>query len=232
MGINMPEEKLSSLELQDVFDKMSDSNLTSYEYLANFIYNKVGLCLNTGKLDIEGDKEGCWGGVQAKQYPEELAKLLVFVYNNRYSIKSYCEIGVERGGTFFVVDSFLRSVNPNMGQSLAIEMSSRREKLFHEYIKKYPQVTFKCINSHNLEVDRDYDFCFIDGDHSYSGCKQDFEMMKPFSKFIAFHDIYFGGATVKDFWAELDGRKHEFLNDDKRFPVPLGIGLWVKELSL
>ncbi len=57
---------------------------------------------------------------------------------------------------------------------------------------------------------RQLDFLFIDGDHTYSGVKQDFDMYRPLVKkggVVAFHDIvdgfeeYVGG--VPRFWREL-----------------------------
>lgn len=226
--------KLSHLELEEAFAGMTVDQLVNFRYLSNFIYDKVGLSLNTRALKIKDPPSmGCWGGLQCKQYPDELAKFLVFIYQHKDDIKSYCEIGVERGGTFFVVDSFLRSINPDMGDSLAIDISCRRGKPFVAYSEKYPQVTFKCMDSGDLEVDRGYDLCFIDGDHSYEGCKRDFEMAKSFSKYIGFHDIHFTGAGVIKLWDEISGEKFVCLNEDTiQFPVSLGIGVIKNESDI
>ena len=92
--------KLNNVQLKEEFEKMSEKNLNDYKFLSNFIYNKVGIRLNKKTLKIYNyENMECWGGLQCKQYPDELAKLLVFIYQNRFKIHSYCEIGVERGGT-------------------------------------------------------------------------------------------------------------------------------------
>ena len=53
---------------------------------------------------------------------------------------------------------------------------------------------------------------FIDGDHSYEGCRRDFELWSPFvvpGGIIAFHDVgYFEGST--QFYQELMGANQEY----------------------
>lgn len=206
---------------------MTQENLSDYKFLSNFIYNKIGLKLNVKNLSIINSKEmDCWGGLSCKQYPDELAKLLVFIYNNRKYINSYCEIGAERGGTFFVIDSFLRSINTTMGESLAIDIKDKIYKHgFEEYQNKYGKVKFLQIDSASFKPNKIYDLCLIDGDHSYKGCKRDFETMRLFSKFIAMHDVKCPFLSVKDLWDQIEAEKIEFLNEDKNFPVPLGVGV-------
>jgi hypothetical protein len=223
-------EKLKNVQLKEEFEKMSEENLNDYEFLSDFIYNKVGIRLNKKTLKIYNyENMKCWGGLQCKQYPEELAKLLVFIYQNRFKIHSYCEIGVERGGTFFVIDSFLRAINPNMGKSLAIDTSDKIIRHnFQEYQNKHKDIEFIKINSVNFKPEREYDLCLVDGDHSYDGVKNDFELMKPFSKYIAIHDIKLEGEknNVRKLWKEIEGNKTEFVNESNIFSEPIGIGLW------
>jgi len=222
--------KLDVIEFKDAFAAMSDAELRDYKFLSSFIFNRCGLkfsktvpmnCSDRSKLD-------CWGGVNSKQYPDELAKLLVFIYENRLKIHSYCEIGVERGGTFFIIDSFLRAVNPNMGESLGIDkrISGNRRVIFDKYVKAYPKVKYQLIHSVYFKPTQRYGLCFIDGDHSYLGAKRDFELMKSFSKHIALHDIYLNAGGVKKLWREMSGEKVEFINEDKLFSMSVGIGVW------
>lgn len=57
-------------------------------------------------------------------------------------------------------------------------------------------------------TDSEVDFIFIDGDHSYDGVKQDFEMYKDLvceGGIIAFHDIQHQHSRVgvDEFWREI-----------------------------
>jgi len=224
-------EKLKNIQLKEEFDKMSDKELSDYKFLSGFIYNKVGIYLHFINCEIKNpEKMTCWGGLDCKQYPDELAKLLVFLYKNKNDINSYCDIGSHKGGTFYVIDSFLRSINPNMGNSLAIDLRRTILKYgFKEYKNKYPKVDFLSINSREFIPPQKYDFCFIDGDHTYNGVKCDYENMRKYCKIIGLHDIkltlrQYNGA--KKLWEEIkDCKKIEFLNEDKNFSLPVGIGV-------
>jgi hypothetical protein len=65
----------------------------------------------------------------------------------------------------------------------------------------------------------------IDGDHTYAGVKQDFEMYSPFVReggIVAFHDLVKHpvetGCEVESFWKEvrLSHRYEEFIEDPQQ----------------
>lgn len=229
-------DKLKNTELKQAFQSMSDSTLTDWKALSDFVFHKVGIRLNRKVLDFhpldpyQNPNDHPWGGMQCKQYPDELGKMLAFLYQHKNEINSYCEIGVERFGTFCLVDSFLRAVNPNMGESLAIDWSDRYFNHSDDYIEKNPLAKRLHVNSAEFRPYKVYDFCFIDGDHSYEAASADFSLMKNYSKHIGFHDTYFKHPTagVYKLWGEIkDDHENttECLNEDPRFRTPLGIGI-------
>ena len=91
-----------------------------------------------------------------------------------------------------------------------------------------------------------YDFIFIDGDHSYDGVKRDFELYKDLVSprgFVVFHDIdpnhvfkgNLGGGDVWKFWQDLDyGSKTMLVTQKSSGKITCfgtkqgfgGIGLW------
>jgi len=84
-----------------------------------------------------------------------------------------------------------------------------REKLFHETIAPYRnKITPVKAFSYNLDVEElmaihghlDVDLLFIDGDHSYKGCSQDYLKFGEFVKMgglIVFHDYHTWDGVTK-----------------------------------
>lgn len=153
-------------------------------------------------------------------------------------VKNFMEIGTDQGGTFAIWsklsedgirisvdlphgpfgrpdyneverDNYLRS----LGSNVTMIWGSSHE----EEIKK--QVSEK-LNGEKV------DFLFIDGDHTYEGVKQDYEMYKEFVKpggWIGFHDIKDtefhrnANCRVDQLWNELEGTKLEFLDSTSSY---------------
>ena len=80
--------------------------------------------------------------------------------------------------------------------------------------------TQSALNTIELHLDGELlDFLMIDGDHTYEGVKQDYDMYKHLVKpggYIAFHDINDTeqhrdlNVYVCTLWDELEGNKKEF----------------------
>jgi len=225
-------KKLENTELLSQLRSIRADKLADKEFLARFINDSVGLSLNTRKLRIDDTKvTDCWGGLRCKQYPQELAGLLAFMYEHKDKINSYFEIGVERGGTFFTVDSYLRCVCAGYSTAVGIDLSDKivRKHNYAAYHAIHPGCTFQCVSSREFVLPYQFSFCLIDGDHSYEGVKADYEAVIDKCMYVAFHDIRLKGSGVEKFWNEIkDTHSHhvEFVNEDlERFPEPIGIGV-------
>lgn len=164
------------------------------------------------------------------QLKNEITSLANFVYEQNPEI--IVEIGTKFGGTFMIWNEISNGLKisidlPNgIHGGVSLENTTKRNDLFKElygdkciFIEgdSHHQSTY----NHLIEIlkDRQIDFMFIDGDHTYDGVKQDFEMYSKLVKkggYIAFHDI---NDTQKHrdrevyvckLWNELKGEKIEF----------------------
>ncbi len=179
------------------------------------------------------DRAYAIGMAQVREEITALASLL-----RTHTNKSFIEIGTKFGGTFFLFHSCMAP----KGQSISIDLPGGIHGGWvlndHPYLGQVNTARDKFLlnlgdnvrlisgNSHSLsttgyldEILHDHvDFLFIDGDHTYDGVKQDYEMYSQYVKpggMIAFHDIndteYHRavGAEAFRFWKELQGNKLE-----------------------
>ena len=148
---------------------------------------------------------------KASQNPKELLLLLKML--DKIKPKVIVEIGVDQG---YLLTTWRKAFDPQLligvelGNSTKIaELGSLRDATFifgdshHLYTKTRLQ---------ELLADRKIDLLFIDGDHTYEGVKQDFEMYAPLVReggAIVLHDIKLTGkkweglVEVNRFWKEL-----------------------------
>ena len=179
-------------------------------------------------------KEGYQLGMA--QENEEILELTEFLFDkNLYNIM---EIGSKNGGTFYIFSKlatgkkisldlpggihggWVLNEHPYLGN-----VADKRNKWFEDNFDdvymiladSHTQNAFSIVESH---LDGELlDFLMIDGDHTYEGVKQDYEMYKQLVKpggYIAFHDVndteYHRrrDVYVSKLWKELDGEKIEF----------------------
>lgn len=159
------------------------------KYDSRAIYDEYSIYMNN-PYEI-----GLW------QRPEQLSECILYLINN-CQINSFLEIGTNTGGTFLILREFLLSKNSNL-VSKTIDPSVRIDKIIlDEFNINYEKIDI----SH---IKESYDLVFIDGNHSYSYIKKDFEYcIKYFTKYILIHDIVDKNCPdVVRFWNEI---KHQY----------------------
>ncbi len=163
-----------------------------------------------------------WGLLRPAQVKWEISELIQRL--DQLKPRILMEIGTMNGGTLFL---FTRIADPH-ARLLSLDLPwgqfgygypKNKIKLYQTFARETQKLELIRANSHDQKsVDRvreilkgeKLDFLFLDGDHTYAGVKQDFEMYSPFVKnggLIGFHDIAphppETGCDVYRFWNEI-----------------------------
>lgn len=165
---------------------------------------------------------GHYASIHAVQHRDEIIQLVKVVQEQ--NPETIVELGTDKGGTFFLWCRLLKQLKKIASIDLPDGRfgggyDSRRIKLYRYFLFDNANVStlFLRNDSHEpetkaalvkwLKPDK-IDFLYIDGDHTYSGVKQDFEMYSTLVRpggIIAFHDIRTkgNGHEVYRYWNDL-----------------------------
>ena len=134
---------------------------------------------------------------------------LLYRYCKKVKDGSILEIGRKHGGSTLLMADAISN-----GKLYSIDI------IMHECVKKYTEpykdkIKFFTADSKKIEWDMCLDLVFVDGDHSYSGVKNDINKFIPFVNdggYMVFHDIV-GKKSIlqplidkmkKEDWKEVD----------------------------
>ena len=159
------------------------------------------------------------------------------------------EIGTSNGGTLFLLtrvaasNSTIISVDLPGGPFGGELYPNWKIYFYNSFRKDSQKIHLLRTNSHNngtlsqikkLLANKKFDFILIDGDHSYQGVKQDFEMYSELVNdegIIAFHDINSGPKEnvggVPKFWHEICKKFPTFEIIDNSSSEGYGIGILI-----
>jgi predicted O-methyltransferase YrrM len=174
------------------------------------------------------------GYLAPAQVKSEIASLLGFLKNNKPKV--IMEIGTARGGTLFLFSK----VAPKDSLIISLDLPGGpfgggyprwKMPLYKSFSEDKQRIILVRENSHQTKTlqrikeilgNKELDFLFIDGDHTYDGVKRDFALYKQLVKrggTIAFHDIVphppEARCGVNIFWDEIKDRyeSQEFVED-------------------
>jgi predicted O-methyltransferase YrrM len=184
--------------------------------------------------------EGIIRPIQFKSEFVELLKIFKML-NPKYIL----EIGIAKGGTLFCFCKLAKEDATIIGVDLE-NYPDWRLRIF-EAFKKGNQNLFILSGKDSHKIDtlneirsilkgQKLDFLFIDGDHTYTGVKKDFEMYSPLIReggIIAFHDIveskFDKKIEVSKFWNEIKSNYEyrEIIADPNQDGA--GIGVIIKK---
>jgi len=216
-------------EFLGYMQSLNSKQLTDLDFLEHLIQYKAGLRIGIRFRKLHNiTAKNCWQNLCCKQYPNELAKFLLFIYKYKKHINSYLEIGIERGGTLVVIDTYLRAINPNYKGSVGIDIRPRTSHL-DEYFAQAKTCKIIRIDANAYATDEHFDLCFIDARHHYEAVKEDFNKARTCSTITAMHDVILEQG-VKQLWGEIKNQNKpedytEITNDENEFPGSLGIGI-------
>jgi hypothetical protein len=163
---------------------------------------------------------GSW--LRIVQLPSEFAQFLIFMEARKVS--SYLEIGVSTGGSWLMVDSYLRAVNPSFRGSVGYDRTSKLRD-YDAYHARFPTCEFRHCHSRDIVLDRSYDMVFIDACHTEAWVRHDFDKVRAHARFVAFHDIVLKGCTVNRFWLQVRDYYPSWEFIDTTLPETCGIGV-------
>ena len=170
-------------------------------FSARFGFDPLGLFVNIRPVQIKGEIS-------------QLMKILT-----KLAPKTVLEIGTLKGGTLYL---WTKAASPN-ATIISIDLPGSYPKRKISFYKSFGSASQKIYllraDSHSETTlhrverilrGRKVDFLFIDGDHSYEGVKNDFQMYAKLVKsggIVAFHDIVPGPServgNVSKFWDEI-----------------------------
>jgi hypothetical protein len=168
------------------------------------------------------------------QVPEQLAQALCLL--SELKLRSALEIGTFCGWTASVLTAYLSRFEPQFTMLTVDPLN-----LFDSYeeIRHLLPLSYRPGCTSNDLTGQSFDLCFIDGDHSYGSCSEDYRIIGQNSRVCMFHDINdwrVGPENVPRFWRELKAREesqessfHEF-NYHSESELVMGIGIRTRRM--
>lgn len=209
-GIDVYAEEIviHQIEVLKEIINATDEDISNYEWMLEKV-QKYGIF--PFGYDWCSDENTYYVLYGLQQIPEEFAAFCASI--GQLKIETAMEIGVYRGRSSFFLSAILGRNNPELKYYM-VDLVDRLEE-FDRYKKVLPWL-YKCIPSDSQKhKGEEYDFVFIDADHSYDNSIMDYNNVGQYAKkMVVFHDIFAheydneNGGTVR-MWKEVVERTNE-----------------------
>ncbi len=141
----------------------------------------------------------------ASGLPKDFIRLDPWEMEYVYMIASHAKKGIVEIGRWNGGSVFLMSCSNDTAPIWSIDIAPQSDDRLRGFFKQYnvgSNVNLIVGDSQHTKYPqiKEYDFVFIDGDHSYEGCKADIENWYPGladGGHVLFHDTYFGSHGVQ-----------------------------------
>ena len=166
------------------------------------------------------------------QVPDEFVDFCLYLSNLK--CQKAIEVGVYKGSSSYVMAALLYRNNPD----LVYEMVDIEDGLvnYDEISKLIPAIRKRIPSTSADFIGQEYDYCFIDADHSYGAVMEDYRNVGQYAtKMTVFHDVFgheydeLDGGTVRG-WRELkELNKDKEIIEFSKFPdkwMGLGVIKW------
>ncbi len=119
------------------------------------------------------------------------------LWMEEHKIRKYIEVGTSFGGMLCLVDQFLRACFDDV-ETYGVDIIDRMID-YEEYHQKYPKCKFEKVNEYWLPEDC-FDLIYIDNNLRGRDMFDCANCLRPFSEYIAFHDVEVHKYGSRDFW--------------------------------
>lgn len=173
-----------------------------------------------------GDRGWNGGVLSLLQHPEEMAHWLILLAQSQ--VKTYFEIGVHKGGSLYVTDSYLRATVTEFKRSIGCDPVDAREG-WKAYARRFPATEFWLAPSDAVKLRlKNVDAALIDGCHRARQVRRDWDIVKGKARIVGFHDIAGRRGGVRSVWEpikECYSGTREFVATSRRLKWSMGIGV-------
>ena len=229
-GINkyLCDEGTRQLEVIEEILCASDDELGDYDWMYRRVIRYGTFCFNNQNQWYKKSKDYCWSVYGLQQLPEEFAGFCNML--SEVPVSRAAEVGVYRGRSAYFMCAVLARKNPDL-KYMMIDIDDKLDD-YGRFSKVLPQLQ-KCIPGSSGDFSKEeFDFVFIDADHSYDASFRDYlNIGASARKLVVFHDIYAheydneNGGTVRT-WSEVvnltQGNEHRIFAHEP--DVWMGIG--------